>query len=352
MPGCLTGRRLGIVPATLGLVCCLTAPASAQTRSLLSACWAPSTLALVPGENVPRRGDHRFDKPPPVAPLAPFSAPPGTANGVIRRVVLPDGRKLVALTFDLCEQPGEVAGYDGAIIDYLRKEHIKATFFAGGKWLRSHEERARQMMADPLFEIGSHSEAHRNLRSLQGQRLQDEILGPQRAYEAIRARLAQTQCVRSEPGAMSGIAPRISLFRFPYGACNAPALQAVQAEGLRAIQWDFSTGDPAPGQSARAIAQAMLRHTRPGSIILSHANGRGWHTAEALPLALPKLRKMGFEFVTVSELIAAGRPVLTPTCYDNRPGDTDRYDFLVAHRTHPIGGWDTTIGGWGTTIHR
>ena len=58
--------------------------------------------------------------------------------GVIRRVVLPDKRKLIALTFDLCEQPGEVAGYDGAIVDYLRKEHIKATFFAGGKWLRSH----------------------------------------------------------------------------------------------------------------------------------------------------------------------------------------------------------------------
>ena len=77
-------------------------------------------------------------------------------------------RKLIALTFDLCEQPGEIAGYDGAIFDYLRANGIKATFFAGGKWMRSHAERAQQLMSDPLFEMGNHSEAHRNLKLLSG----------------------------------------------------------------------------------------------------------------------------------------------------------------------------------------
>ena len=335
MAGYVTGRHVGMVLAAIAPVCSLAAPAAAQTRSLVNACWAPSALASTPGELAQRRGDHRFDTPPPASPLTAFEALPATLKGVIRRVALPPGRKLVALTFDLCEQRGEVAGYDGAIVDYLRKEHIKATFFAGGKWLRSHEERARQLIADPLFEIGSHSEAHHNLRGLQGQKLSDEILGPQRAYEAIRARLGEAQCVRAEPGAMSSVPPRITLFRFPYGACNDVSLQAVHEEGLRAVQWDLSTGDPAPGQSAKAIARTLLAHIRPGSIVLSHANGRGWHTAAALPLSLPKLRQMGFEFVTVSELLAAGEPVLSPTCYDSRPGDTDRYDLLAARR-HPL----------------
>jgi hypothetical protein len=31
----------------------------------------------------------------------------------------------------------------------------------------------------------------------------------------------------------------------------------------------------------------------------------------------------------VSELLAAGRPVVASTCYDTRPGDTDRYDRLL-----------------------
>ncbi len=333
-------RRAGMALAAAGFG--ISPALAAQPQSLLDACWAPAALAANPAEKPPRKGIHKYDLPPPPDPLA-TSAPPSAIKGVIRRVDLPGGAKLIALTFDLCEQPGEVAGYDGAIIDYLRKEHIKATFFAGGKWLRSHAERARQMMADPLFEIGNHSEAHRNLRRLTGARLTNEILGPQRSYATIRASLARAQCVRALPDAMSAVAPLPSLFRFPYGACNAAAITAVNDLGLTAIQWDVSTGDPAPGQSARAIAQAMLRHARPGSILLAHANGRGWHTAEALPLALPALRAKGYEFVTVSELLAAGRPVVVQRCYDNRPGDTDRYDFLVAHRAHPADGWITTI---------
>jgi peptidoglycan/xylan/chitin deacetylase (PgdA/CDA1 family) len=266
-------------------------------------------------------------------PLAAPDAPPAP-YGAIRRVNLPPGKKLIALTFDLCEQPGEIAGYDGDIIDYLRRENIKATFFAGGKWMRSHEERTQQLMADSLFEIGNHSEAHRNLRLLSGQRLQDEVLGPQRTYETIRTRLSQRQCTREVPGTMQSIAPRLSLFRFPYGACNPAALQTLHENGLRAIQWDLATGDPDPKESPAAIVKAMLQ-AKPGSIIVNHANGRGWHTAAAIPFAVAALRKKGFEFVTVSELLAAGEPVITTECYNNRPGDTNRYDFL-ARGVHPL----------------
>ena len=335
-------RQLTIALAAWGLAWASASPVGAQQPSLAEECWSPAALAAKTGENIARKSDHAFDAAPTDGWLVVPSAPAANnATGVIRRVTLPPGRKLIALTFDLCEQPGEIAGYDGAIVDYLRKENVKATFFAGGKWMRSHEERARQLMADPRFEIGNHSEAHRNLRLIDGQKLRDEILGPQRAYESIRTHLAETQCAIGDPGAMQHVASRLALFRFPYGACNDRALREVHDQGLRAIQWDLSTGDPAPGVSASAIARAMLT-ARPGSIVVSHANGRGWHTAEALPLAIPKLRKMGYEFVTVSELLAAGEPVIAQDCYDNRPGDTNRYDHLAAHR-HPASGGAWTL---------
>jgi peptidoglycan/xylan/chitin deacetylase (PgdA/CDA1 family) len=332
-------RRVAGLVAFSGMAVCLlaraTLPVAADDRTLLNACWAPAELAAKPNEKAARKGDRSFDAPPVQGWIvAPSEGAPSDAVGAIRRVKLPPGRKLVALTFDLCEQPGEVAGYDGAIIDYLRRENVKATFFAGGKWMRSHEQRAQQLMADPLFEIGNHSEAHRNLRLLQGKRLHDEVIGPQRAYEAIRTRLAQSQCAAAQPTAVQSVAPRMNLFRFPYGACNDRALREVHDQGLRAIQWDISTGDPAPQQPAAAIVRAMS-HARPGSIIVNHANGRGWHTAEALPLAITKLRNMGFEFATVSELIAAGEPVIAPDCYDSRPGDTNRYDNVVKG-PHPL----------------
>lgn len=296
------------------------------------ACFAPSALEPVGTEAKIRRGDRSFDGDGADRALVPAAAVAADLRGVIRRVDVAGDAKLIALTFDLCEAQGEVAGYDGAIFDYLNREGVKATIFAGGKWLRSHAARAEQLMANPLFEIANHSETHRNFRTISGALLQKEMLGPQRAFEAARERLSKSQCLAPTAGALDAIPPRMRLFRFPYGACNKAAIAAVNDAGLLAIQWDVSTGDPSPDASAGAIARTMLANARSGSILIAHANGRGWHTAAALPLAIPKLKAMGFEFVTVSELLARGKPVIAESCFNARPGDTNRYDFLFARR--------------------
>ena len=38
-----------------------------------------------------------------------------------------------------------------------------------------------------------------------------------------------------------------------------------------------------------------------------HMNGRGWHTAQALPTVIASLRRRGYQFVTVSQALQAGR---------------------------------------------
>ena len=311
------------------LACALLAatPALAGDRaSLQNRCWSAAALSGTPEEKKITKGIKTFDAPPPATALEPSTPVPVPVawRGAVRRVKLQPGKKLIALTFDMCELPGEVTGYDTPLVDYLRANGIKATFFASGKWMRSHAERTQQLMADPLFEIGNHAEAHRNLRLLSGQALTDEIEGPQRAYELQRAQQRSHQCVADDP-AFDTIPPRMSLFRFPFGACNQAALDAVNDAGLLAIQWDVSTGDPVPAQSAAAIANAMLQ-AKPGAIVIGHGNGRGFHTAEALAIAIPQLKAKGFDFVTVSELLAQGTPEISATCYDRRPGDTDRYD--------------------------
>lgn len=328
-----------------------------QDTRLLQSCFTPADLATRPGEKAPRKGQRAFDRPEAARTLRPFPPVPAQLRGAIRRVKLPPGQKLVALTLDLCEQTGEIAGYDGAIIDYLRKEGVKATLFVGGKWLRSHETRTRQLMADPLFEIANHAAAHRNLRLLSGQRLSEEIEGPQRAYEAIHDSFATMQCVRAQAQAWQTVPQRMSLFRFPFGACNKASLDAVNDAGLLAIQWDVSTGDPSPGQSARAIAREILRGTRPGSIVIGHANGRGFNTAAALPLAIPKLKAQGYRFVTVSELLAAGEPEIVSSCYNLKPGDTDRYDNLATAFRHKLpkhskAGHAKAAVGWSATVNK
>jgi hypothetical protein len=44
----------------------------------------------------------------------------------------------------------------------------------------------------------------------------------------------------------------------------------------------------------------------------------------ALAIALPKLKEQGYSFVTVSELLKAGKPVITAPCYQTSPGDMTR----------------------------
>lgn len=328
----------------LAFVASAAAAEAAGRGSVQAACFAPQSLMARPDEKAPVKLGHAQNiKVPRWQP--PAEPALNILRGSIRRVTLPEGKKLVALTFDLCEQWSEIAGYDGAIVDYLRANKIKATFFAGGKWMATHGERTQQLMSDDLFEIGTHGWAHRNVRGLTGADLTRELMTPSAAYAAQREALATNQCAAGQQAAMQSIASRPGLYRFPFGACNAGALDALAANGMLAIQWDVSTGDPAPTQSARAIANEMIHHVKPGSIVLSHANGRGFHTAEALPIAIGALKAKGYTFVTVSELLAAGTPVVTETCYDDKPGDTDKYDALFAPRARMSAGTTGSVAG-------
>jgi peptidoglycan/xylan/chitin deacetylase (PgdA/CDA1 family) len=324
---------LALLP--LGMIAApMLAPALAQGVGEPRQCWTREQLAARPGENAIRKYVDGAYVP---LPGGSFGADPvpDAMRGSIRRVDLPRGENKIAFTFDLCEQPYEIAGYDGAVVDVLRAEGVRATFFGGGKWIATHPERARQLIADALFEMGNHTWEHRNLRLLSGKALHDEIAGAQIAYAKAFADLDHRQCLPPRRQPALGIPVRHgqpSLFRFPFGACNPESLRAVGDAGLLAIQWDVSSGDPMKGLSAARMAEDLLGAVRPGSIVLFHANGRGWQTATALRLVIPALKRRGFAFVTVSELLttAGARPVIEPTCFDSRPGDTNRYDGLAA----------------------
>jgi peptidoglycan/xylan/chitin deacetylase (PgdA/CDA1 family) len=224
----------------------------------------------------------------------------------------------VALTFDLCEAKGEVAGYDGAVVDSLRSAEAPATFFMGGRWAQSHTDRAMQLLADPMFEVGNHTYDHANLDHADAAKVADELAKTESVLSELRARV-KNECPSALPVAQS------HLFRFPYGSCSPQSLAAVTGMGETPIQWDVVSGDPS-GIAAAPMAKAVLAEVKPGSIIVMHANGRGKHTAEALHMIIPKLRAEGYRFVTVSELLQAGTAQTASACFVEHPGDTARYD--------------------------
>ncbi|MGO9471930.1 MAG: polysaccharide deacetylase family protein [Rhodomicrobium sp.] len=299
-------------------------------------CWSRDQLRGVDGDWKVQKGISAAFQSAPSRKLLPFEPVPEALRGVIRRVHIPGGRKVIALTFDVCEQPYEVSGYDSRVVDYLRDEKVKATFFISGKWFLTHKLRAEQILSDPLFEAGNHTWEHRNLRVVSDPVLHEEIEYAQAAYEQVREEFGKLSCKNSggagqEPAVSKTPPARMSLFRFPFGACHAASLRAVNDAGLLAIQWDISSGDPWPLATPDRITKAVLPRVRPGSILIFHANGRGWHTWEALRQIVPALKAQGYEFLTVSELLhyPGAKIEKAETCYDVKPGDSERYDDLA-----------------------
>ncbi len=241
----------------------------------------------------------------------------------IREVRPTDGKKLLALTFDLCEGANETSGFDRELIEYLETNSVRATFFAGGKWMRSHPEQTFSLLLNPRFELGNHGWSHSNFRRITLDAAKEEVLKTGEQFLKLRGELMRRL---GDNQAAASLQPELRLFRFPYGACTAETLSLLAELGMPAIQWSIVSGDPAPGRSAGAMAADILNRAKPGSIIIFHANGKGHGTLQALKELVPKLRGRGFEFVTMSELLDSGDPVAVPDCYENRPGDNLRYD--------------------------
>jgi peptidoglycan/xylan/chitin deacetylase (PgdA/CDA1 family) len=308
------------------------------SRKILETCWSAEELGGTFGE---RQGVRRRPGPTETVPerLQPRTTLPPLKpewRDSIRRVTPSGIEKVLALTFDLCETAGEETGYDAEVIHVLRNHRAKATFFAGGKWMKTHPNRAKQLMADPLFEIGNHTWTHANLRLLDERRIREQVLWTQAQYEVLRDEMAGSPCIKAlGPAEMEKIPGIPSTFRFPYGSCSPQALEIVADAGLAAVQWDVVLGDPAVGQPVSTMVETVLRRSKSGSIIVGHANGRNYGTAEVLRIVIPELAARGFHFVTVSELLRLGKVISFPECYELAPGDTLRYD--QTHRKESSG---------------
>ena len=191
---------------------------------------------------------------------------------------------LVALTFDLCQDPSNPSGFDEGIYRVLVNAEVPATFFMGGDWMRTHIDETRMLASVSYFELGNHSWSHPDFRALNEVDMSREILRTHELLYQLTGHQSQ-------------------LFRFPGGTYNTLALSVVAWHGMRSIQWDVVIADPVPDNTAAMILERVDEQVKNGSILVMHANGRGWHTAEALPLMVRTLRQDNYCLVTISQLL-------------------------------------------------
>lgn len=234
----------------------------------------------------------------------------------------------MALTFDLCERAPHLAGYQKDIVNYLRANNIKATFFAGGKWMRSHPEKAMQLMADPLFEVGNHCWTHGNLALMDEDEVRQQLNWTQAQYELLHEELARRAGAAGLEEEMDRIPPAMRIMRLPYGRNNGDTAAILASMGLPMIQWSIEGEQHETERTVEELVRWNLDNLRPGTIILMHANAVPQKTHFLVPALVPELQRLGYEFVTVSELLDMGEVQTVDSGYFTTPGDNLYVDPL------------------------
>jgi peptidoglycan/xylan/chitin deacetylase (PgdA/CDA1 family) len=213
----------------------------------------------------------------------------------------PRNVKEVALTFDADMTPvmvdwlqsGQVSTYDDTrITNYLSQNQIKATFFLTGLWIQSYPDATKELADNPLFELENHSYSHPSMFGYCFD--QPQIPQSQYPYEIEMTQKLIEQYTHQAP----------KYFRFPGGCYDQSDLDLVRKEGLVTVHWD-AVADDGFNADTDQIVQNVLNETQNGSIIVLHLGGQSNTpaTAQALPEIVNNLKKDGYQFVTVSELL-------------------------------------------------
>ncbi len=237
-------------------------------------------------------------------PAAPKGLPSVVNSG-------PADRPRVALTFDADMTPamlrrlhtGEVGSYYNAtLIAELRRRKVPATLFLTGLWMQHYPDVTRELAADPLFELGTHTWQHGaftarcyGLPVTPPSQMLEEVLRAQRLLDE----LAGDRSTR--------------LFRFPGGCYDRAALRAIAPAGVTVVQFDVPGGDGFQPRPA-AIVRAVVSGARNGSIVVLHMNGANTspRTADAVGPIAQRLRRQGYVLTTVSGLFTPDPQPPTP----------------------------------------
>ena len=180
--------------------------------------------------------------------------------------------KKIFLTFD--DGPHFIA--TPIILDILKKENVRATFFLTGKNIAGREALV-QRIAEEGHSIGIHAFNH--TRSIAFSRMQTTA-------EILRTRNELSLLVSQH----------IRLFRPPFGFFSWNTIAAARNEGFILVMWSCLTGDFRKWNNERIIQNAIYK-LRGGSILVFHDNDLTQNKiADVLTQTIAAIKQQGFEF--------------------------------------------------------
>jgi peptidoglycan-N-acetylglucosamine deacetylase len=206
----------------------------------------------------------------------------------------PKNERVVALTYD----DGPNPPYTDQILDVLRAEHVRATFFVVGRAVQAYPRIVRRE-AEAGDAIGNHTWSHEHLVLDDGKALRRTL---QRTDQAI----------------LTAAGVHATIMRPPYGARDWLVLQEARKLGYTPVMWSVPLANDWEYPPARVIAARILRYVADGAIIDLHDGNQGilcsrMHVSlricdrsadvGATRLIVDALKREHYRFVTIPELL-------------------------------------------------
>jgi peptidoglycan/xylan/chitin deacetylase (PgdA/CDA1 family) len=186
--------------------------------------------------------------------------------------------KEIALTFD----DGPHPFYTSQLLSILRFYRVPATFFLVGVQAERYPKWV-QMIHQEGHEIGCHTYDHFRLVNLP----LDEQVYQIEEFTSLIERLTGT---------------KPNLLRPPGGQFDHFTISLMNKNGMALGLWTTNTNDTAPQTGADELYRKILEEVQPGSIILMHDGAKA--SLAALPQLIETLRRRGYSFVTMSQMMA------------------------------------------------
>lgn len=194
-------------------------------------------------------------------------------------------KKTAYLTFD--DGPSEITE---EILDILKKEDIRATFFLIGKQITEDTEPILKRMAEEGHLIGVHTYSHKS----------DEI------YSSAKAYVEDAQKTADRIEEVTNIKP--VFYRFPWGSVNCylsgicdEIIKQMEKKGYTYFDWNVSAedsvGKPTKASILKNIRKDYAKYNEP--VLLMHDSSINKVTAQALPEIIKELKEQGYTFDTI-----------------------------------------------------
>lgn len=165
------------------------------------------------------------------------------------------------------------------ILQILKDNDIKITFFIGGDWATKNPEELKAIY-EAGHELGNHGENHKKQTQLNIEQNKREIL---KAEESIKN--------------VTGV--KTTLFAPPFGDVNKTVADTAEGLGYKVIMWSIDTIDWKTTDYSEIIERVESKQ-HSGAIVLMHPTEV---TVKALPDLIKSLKNMGYEIGGVSDVL-------------------------------------------------